>query len=409
VINKLKNFDIRRKPAAAPKVETKEYAPREKTGKMKLPSFSMPKMNFSSLKFTSFSAALSSPRKFSVKKQTFFAKRLSFLIKSGLPMLESMHIIQKQTKNKSEIKIFDRIISDVANGQSLATSLAKFKGVFGNFAINIIKAGESSGTLTSNLSYLADELKKKELLRKKIMGSLLYPIIITVATFGITGFLTVYIFPKIMPIFQSLKAELPFSTRFLIWLSQVVRNYGLYIFLVLVFLILAIALAVKYSSKVKFIFHGLILRIPIAGPIAKNYNLTNTMRTMGLLLKSGISLTESLIVTRDTTENVQYKKAFDDISHGVMKGKNISQLIVAHPKIFPEMLGHMIAIGERSGNLSNTLIYLSEYYENEFDDQTKNLSSSIEPVLMIIMGVMVGFIAISIISPIYGITQSLHK
>jgi type IV pilus assembly protein PilC len=133
------------------------------------------------------------------------------------------------------------------------------------------------------------------------------------------------------------------------------------------------------------------------------------MRTMGLLLKSGISLTESLIVTRDTTENVQYKKAFDDISHGVMKGKNISQLIVAHPKIFPEMLGHMIAIGERSGNLSNTLIYLSEYYENEFDDQTKNLSSSIEPVLMIIMGVMVGFIAISIISPIYGITQSLHK
>ena len=142
--------------------------------------------------------------------------------------------------------------------------------------------------------------------------------------------------------------------------------------------------------------------------MVRHYNLTNTTRTLGLLLKSGISLHESLAITIDTTENLQYKKAFEDVSRGVMKGKTISDSICRKSIAFPDMLEHMIAIGERSGNLSTTLIYLSEYYENEFDDLTKNLSSSIEPLLMIVMGVLVGFVAISIITPIYGITQHLQ-
>ena len=324
-------------------------------------------------------------------------------------MLESIHVIKQQTRSKSEIKVFDKVISDIANGQTLSSSLARFKGVFGNFAINIIKAGESSGTLTINLNYLADELKKKELLRKKIVGALLYPIIVTLATLGITGILIVYIFPKIIPIFKSLNAQLPVSTKIIIFVSETVRNHGITILLVLVLLGIISSLMIKYIPKVKFIFHGLILRIPLTGEIAKNYNLTNTTRTLGLLLKGGISLTEALSITADTTENVQYKKAFEYISHGIMKGKNISELIRHFPAIFPDMLGHMVSIGERSGNLSNTLIYLSEFYENEFDDMTKNLSSSIEPVLMIVMGILVGFVAVSVITPIYEITNTLKR
>ena len=150
------------------------------------------------------------------------------------------------------------------------------------------------------------------------------------------------------------------------------------------------------------------MRLPFVGNVVRHYNLTNTTRTLGLLLKSGISLHESLAITIDTTENLQYKKAFEKVSVGVMKGKTISDSIGKKSIVFPDMLEHMIAIGERSGNLSTTLIYLSEYYENEFDDLTKNLSSSIEPLLMIVMGVLVGFVAISIITPIYGITQHLQ-
>ena len=370
---------------------------------IKMPKFSgmkMPKLG--EVSFLSYT-------KFSIKKQTFFAKRLSFLIKAGVPMLESIHVIQKQTKSKNEIKIFSKVISDIANGQSLASSLNKFKGVFGNFAINIIKAGESSGTLTQNLNYLADELKKKEMLRKKILSALLYPVIVTLATFGITGVLIVYIFPKILPIFKSLNADLPLSTKIIIFISEAIRNHGLAIFSIIALLVIATMVMKKYIPKVRLFFDGFILRIPLFGEIAKNYNLTNTMRTLGLLLKSGISLNEALAITADTTENMQYKRAFAHISDGVMKGKNISELVGNHPAIFPDMLGHMVSIGEKSGNLSSTLLYLSEFYENEFDDLTKNLSSSIEPVLMIVMGVLVGFVAVSVITPIYEITNSLKR
>ena len=360
---------------------------------------------FSKFKFPQFN--FSSPARFSIKKQTFFAKRLSFLIKAGVPMLESLQVIKEQTKSKSDMKVFSRVFSDLANGQSLAVSLARFKGVFGNFAINIIKAGESSGTLIQSLNYLADELKKKELLRKKIMSALLYPVIITIATFGITGMLIVYIFPKILPIFASLKAELPLSTRMIIAISNVVRNDGWYIFAGLIIFTVTAFIIIKKVPKARFIYDGLILKIPLFGGIAKNYNLTNTLRTLGLLLKSGLTLTESLLITSDTTHNVQYKKVFNDTSLGIMKGKNMSDIFGQSPSLFPDMVGHMIGVGEKSGNLSTTLIYLSEFYENEFEDQTKNLSSSIEPALMIIMGVLVGFVAISIITPIYGITQYL--
>ncbi|OGI82474.1 hypothetical protein A3I95_02665 [Candidatus Nomurabacteria bacterium RIFCSPLOWO2_02_FULL_44_12] len=392
-----RQFDIARKKISSKKTQIAKFS----FPKIKIPKFSkLKKIKFPKLDF-------SFPARFSVKKQTFFAKRLSFLIRAGVPMLESLHVIKEQTKSKSEIKVFSRVLSDVTNGQTLAVSLARFKGVFGNFAINIIKAGESSGTLIQSLNYLADELKKKEILRKKIMSALLYPIIITIATFGITGLLIVYIFPKILPIFASLKAELPLSTRMIIAISNVVRNDGWYIFFGLAIIAAVVMVLIKKVHQVRFIYDGLILRVPLFGGIAKKYNLTNTLRTLGLLLKSGLTLTESLLITSDTTHNVQYKKAFNDTSMAVMRGKNMSDIFRQFPSLFPDMVGHMIGVGEKSGNLSTTLIYLSEYYENEFDDQTKNLSSSIEPALMIIMGVLVGFVAISIITPIYGITQHL--
>jgi type IV pilus assembly protein PilC len=347
--------------------------------------------------------------RFSTKKQTFFAKKLSFLIKAGVPMLESIIVIRKQTKNRSEIRIFEKVIADISNGQTLAGSLGKFKGTFGNFSINMIKSGESSGTLTDNLAYLADELKKKEMLKKKVMGALLYPIIVTIATFGITGFLALYIFPKILPIFQSLNAKLPASTRAVIWFTETLKHDGIYILIGVVLFITILSLLIRKVSKIKYLYDGLILRIPLFGKMSKSYNLTNTTRTLGLLLKSGIPLNESIHITSETTENMQYKKAFIDMSETVVKGKNISEFLNSHNTLFPSMIGHMVAIGEKSGNLSNTLIYLSEFYENEFDDLTKNLSSTIEPVLMVIMGLMVGFIAISVITPIYEITNSLHN
>ncbi len=361
------------------------------------------KLEFSETSFSAFTV------RFSVKEQTFFAKRLSFLIKAGVPLLESLQLIRKQTKSKVQIKVFDKIISDVSNGQYLSTSLQRFNGVFGDFAINIIKVGESSGILSQNLNHLAEELKKKQALRRKVLSALFYPIIVTVATFGITGFLVMYIFPKILPIFQGMKTELPLSTKIIISITSIIRDYGIYIFIGIIIFIVAFFMVRNRVPAVRLALDKFILQIPIVGKIAKDYNFTSICRTLGLLLRSGISVNEALLITADTTENMQYKKSFHQISEGIMKGKTISEMMELSPSLFPDIMVHMIAIGEKSGNLSRTLTYLSELYEDDFEDTTKNLSTTIEPILMIIMGLIVGFVAISVITPIYEITQNINR
>jgi len=347
--------------------------------------------------------------KLSIKKQTFFIKNLSFLIRSNSSVVESINLIKLQTKSKTEKIIFDKIISDLKNGKSLSKSLERSNGGFNSFSINIIKAGELSGNLFNNLSHLADELKKKNLLRRKIMSALLYPFVITIATLGVTGFLVVYIFPKILPTFQSLGAKLPMSTKIIIMLSKIIQVYGIYILIMLIILIIIFKILIKKNYKIKLTYDKLLLRCPLVGNIIKKYNISNIFRTIGLLLNSNIPLDQTLIITSETIDNSYYKQSFKDISIGINKGKNISNIICLYPNLFSDTLCHMIAVGEKSGDLPETFIYLSEYYENEFDDLTKNLSNSIEPILMIVMGIAIGFVAISFITPIYEITNNLKK
>lgn len=346
-------------------------------------------------------------KKLSIKKQSFFAKKLSFLVKSGLPTLESMEVIKTQAQSKAETILYEKVILDLTSGHTLAHSLAEHKNIFNSFTINLIRAGEASGTLTENLLYLADELKKKQGLKRKITSALLYPVIITISTCGITGFLILYIFPKIMPVFRSLHKELPVTTRFIIFISDALKHYGIYILLLLLLALVGSYFLLKNKPKIRFLFDGILLRIPLIGKINTHYHITNISRTLGLLLKSGSPLSDALVITKETTENTQYQKALDKILIIVNEGKNMSEGIRQFPQIFPEMLCHMVAIGETSGNLPETLIYLSQFYENEFEDLTKDLSSAIEPALMLVMGVIVGFVAISVITPIYEITNNL--
>ncbi len=343
----------------------------------------------------------------STKDQTFFVKRLSFLIKAGIPMRESLVMIRDQTKKKGYVLILDSVISNISNGQSLSSSLAKFKNTFGEFAINIIGFGEQSGILSENLEYIADELKKKQALRKKIISASVYPLIVTLATIGIVTFLMVFLFPKILPVFASLHYDLPLSTRIVIALSGFITNWGLIALVVFVFVLIGLLIALKKSHRCAFYFDKFLLKLPIIGKIVQDYNIANFTRTVGLLLKSGITMGEALPICVKTTPNLVYKKEFKALAQVVNRGSKISTHLAKSPDIFPDIVTQIVSVGEHSGNLSNSLLYLSEMYEAEIDDFTKNLSSLVEPVLMIIMGILVGFIAISIITPIYGITQHL--
>jgi type IV pilus assembly protein PilC len=344
-----------------------------------------------------------------LKDQKLFAKRMSFLVKAGVPILESLHILKSQSKSRGTVAVFEGVIVDVSNGQYLHTALGKFNRLFGDFAVNIIKVGETSGGLADNLEYLAVELEKRHALRKKVLGALVYPAFVTVATLGVSALLTAYIFPKILPIFSSLSVELPITTRALLAVSNFLRDYGLISLGVLVLVIIGVLVLHRTNETFRHILDRLLLKIPIVGRIALNYNMANFCRTLGTLLRGGMNVTEAIKVTGDTTANLAYRREYHRISEKVMIGQQISTHLVEYPGYYPAILSHMIAIGEKTGNLSDTLLYLSDMYENEVDELTKNLSNSIEPVLMIFLGLLVGFVAVAVITPIYEVTKGLSR
>lgn len=386
----------------------------EKTGKaargrLKAPKFSikLPKLSLKELKlrvknfsFFKFSARLS------LQEQALFAKRLSLLSKAGVPILESLGILKRQTQG-SKRKMFDAIAHDTANGQFLHKSLGKFRRVFGDFAINIIKVGETSGTLSDNLKYLAEEIDKKRELRGKVIGALIYPIVILIAAFAVTGLLTLYLFPKLLPVFQSLRVDLPFTTRALITFSNFLADYGLWVIAGIIAAIISIIVALRFKP-VRFFFHSTSLRLPIIGPLIRYYHLTNMCRTLGLLLKGQVRVLEAITVAADTSTNLLYNREIQNLHRAITKGSSIARHLEHHPRLFPILLTDMIAIGEKTGNLSDTLLYIAQIYEQELDEQTKRLSSVIEPAMMILMGILVGFVAISIITPIYEVTRHLN-
>ncbi|MEK7531140.1 MAG: type II secretion system F family protein [Patescibacteria group bacterium] len=392
-------IDLRSSTRSAPTHTTHTHAHTSHPRAAALAVSSMPAINWS--------YSIGTP-KLSIKEQTFFVKRLAFLIKANVPILEGLHMVSEQSSSRSYKKVLGSVISDVTNGTSLAKSLGRFPATFGEFGINIIKVGESSGTLSQNLEYLADELRKSHVLRKKLMGAFVYPAVIVVATLGITAFLMLYLFPKIMPVFASMHMELPLTTRIVIWVSTFLQNWGLTFSVVVVLSAIALTMVITRVRSIRFWFHRFLTRMPMFGSVVRAYNLAGISRTLGLLLKSGITLSEALPLTADTTKNLVYQHELRVMAHAVNRGERVSTYLAKRRKIFPDVMSQMVAVGEKTGNLSNTLVYLSELYDAEVDDFTKNLSALIEPALMVVMGLLVGFIAVSIITPIYGITQNIN-
>jgi type IV pilus assembly protein PilC len=345
-------------------------------------------------------------RNISTQDKINFARHLSIIVKAGLPILEGLRIIQKQTGSGVLRSVIDRVVVDISNGQFLATSLERFPEMFDGFFINIIRVGETSGTLAANLSYLADELKKSQDLKHKIRSAMIYPIIVMIATVILVSFLVFFAFPKILPIFASLHVQLPLPTRILITVSQFSIANGSYILIGLaVFAIVArILLAL---GPIKYLFDRALLMLPIFSRLISDVNIANFTRVLTVLLKGGIKIVEATIITSQTLSNLVYKRALVTAAGEVKKGEPLAHYLSSHRSIFPILLSGLIEIGERTGNLEDNLTYLSDYYREEAERSIANLTALIEPLLLLTMGIIVGFVAISIITPIYQITQGV--
>ena len=343
----------------------------------------------------------------SAQEQITFAKRLAILIKAGIPIVDSLDMLKKQASSKNFAYILDCLQYEVEKGQPLSSGMEMFKNIFGDFAINIVKVGEVSGTLVQNLNYLADELKKKQELKRNIVSALIYPAFIVVMVIGITVLLTVYVFPKILPIFQSFGAQLPWTTRVLIAVSSTMQHSWIYVLIAagLLFVIYSLLMRIPLVRRAvdRFTFS-----LPLLGRLFKTYHIANFTRTIGLLLKSDVGIVETLQIVSRSSGSAAYRNKFREISENVLRGEKISEAMGKDKLLFPPIVTQMTAVGEVTGNLSSSLLYLAEMHEEEMNGMTKNLSTSIEPLLMVFMGLLVGFIAISIITPIYGITQNLR-
>jgi len=347
--------------------------------------------------------------KLSIKDQAAFAQRLAFLIKADVPILESLNMIRKQTKSSARTKLLSGVIKDVTSGQYLSASLAKYQNTFGPFAINLIKVGEEGGILDQNLEHLAEELKKRHELKRKIMGAMIYPAFITLATLGVTSMITIFIFPKLMPIFQSVGASLPITTRALIFMSNFLLHYGVFMILGLIAAGIGFMFLYKKVTPVNLTVNRLMLAVPIFGHLFQCYHMANLCRTMGLLLEGHVGIISAANITADATVNKLYKREIYRLGEEISRGRKIASYLETRTGLFPEIVPQMISIGETAGNLSKTLMYLSDHYESEVSDITKNLSNSLEPVLLVVMGIVVGFVAVSVITPIYELTANIHK
>lgn len=344
----------------------------------------------------------------SLKDKMLFARHMDMMTRSGMQILDALEILKKQTKSKPFIVVLDGLIDEVRNGHFLSEGMEKYKPIFGEFFINLIRVGETSGTLSENFKYLADEMKKKGELQSKIRGAMAYPIIILFATFGITGALAFFIFPKILPVLKSLNTTLPLTTRIFIAGSDFLFGYGLYIGLVIVAIAVTFFMLIRVH-RFKLIWHGIILKIPYVGLLSTEVNIVGLSRTLNLLLHGGVKIVEALDITADTLSNLVYQDEVRRIAESVRRGEPMSRAMIANPKLFPPTYAQMAAVGENTGKLDETMVFLSDFYESELDNSTKNMSNVLEPALLLVMGGIVLFVALSIITPIYSMTQSLGR
>lgn len=352
-------------------------------------------------------AYLSAPR-MSLKERAFLMKRFSFLVRSGMSLPACLEALEGQVSKKGIKDAVATIRGDVEKGTSLSESVSAFPYLFDSFAVQVIRTGETTGALALNLDYLAGELEKRATLRTKLLGAFLYPALIGVFTLCLTATLVLFIFPKIIPIFSGLHVSLPLSTRILLAVNDYLRHWGILTFLVLLIIVMGLTIAFKRSPIVRRRCEAILIRMPLAGSIVRSYTLGNISRTLALLLSSGMTLREAIPGTARATANSLYRTELEALSEVIEEGGDISAFLKTRKALFPDLVAQMVAVGESSGSLVETLRYLSLYYENELDEQTKRLSTLVEPVLMIAMGGIVAFVAVSMVTPLYEITQHLH-
>ncbi len=344
--------------------------------------------------------------KVKVSEQIILIKNLSGMLKAGLSIHRALSVLQKQTKNPTLNKILVSLSFDINSGETFSTGLAKFPKVFSTLFISMAKAGEESGNLSGALEDIGINLEKSHALSKKVSGALIYPGVIMFAMITIGVLMFAFVVPTLAKTFQELEVDLPFSTQIIVGLGNFFSQNLILTFVILVASFLGMSMLFRAKFMERYI-DFIVLKIPVLGTIAKELNTARTARTMSSLLTSGVTIIRAVEITKDVVQNVYFKEVLEQASRAVEKGLPFSEVFKEHSNLYPVMMSEMAEVGGETGKLSDMLLQIALFYEAEIDNKTKNLSTIIEPVLMILIGSAVGFFAISMISPLYSVLNNI--
>lgn len=342
----------------------------------------------------------------SIGEKIIFTKNLSGMIRAGLSLSRALSVLQKQTKNSALNKILTSLNSDISSGETFSSGLLKFPNIFSKLFVSMTRAGEESGNLSGALSDIGINLEKTHSLTKKVHGALIYPGVILSAMVIIGVLMFAFVVPTLASTFKELGVVLPTSTRIIIWFGNFFSNNLISTFVGILGIVFGFYsfLRAKFMSKyVDFI----VIRLPIIGNLAKELNTARTARTVSSLLLSGVSIVRAVEIAEDVVQNIYYKKVLNDTKKAIEKGASFSKIFEQNSNLYPIMMSEMIQVGEETGKLSDMLLQIALFYEEEIENKTKNLSTIIEPLLMIIIGSGVGFFAISMISPLYSVLDNI--
>jgi type IV pilus assembly protein PilC len=357
------------------------------------------KIDFKNIKLPSLSRV-------SAVEKINFSRNLGSMIEAGLSVSRALGVIERQSKNIYFKKIVTTIVNDVAGGKALHESLAGFPKVFSPLLISMVKAGESSGNLAESLKLVGEQMERIHSLNKKVMGALMYPGIILGVMVVIAILMLTYIVPTLTATFIELKVELPWSTQLIVTVSDLLREHGLLVLLAVLIIGACITMARRRPAGKKII-DLIVLNVPLISPLVKEVNAARTTRTLSSLLNAGVDLVEAIKITEEVVQNSFYKKVLEKTALVVEKGEPMSAIFTENEKLYPLFVSEMMSVGEETGKTSAMLENVAKYYENDVEQRTKNLSTVIEPILMVFIGSAVGFFALSMLSPTYSLMNNI--
>ncbi len=333
-------------------------------------------------------------------------RNLGSMITAGLTVTRALSVIERQSENLKTKNVTKRLVERINNGEQFFEALKEFPEVFSDLYVAMIKSGEESGNLAESLKTLSVQMERASSLTKKIKGAMIYPTIVLSIMVIIGILMMAFVMPKITGVFKGMDMELPATTKFLIATSDFFAANTIITLLGLVGFVVAVIYFFR-SKTGKIVSSWLVVKLPIVGVMAKETNSARTARTLSSLLNSGVDVIQAIEITGEVVQNVFYKKVLAEAALRVEKGTPLSEIFIERTDLYPILVGEMILVGEETGQISGMLGELAIFYETEVERKTKDLSTIIEPLLMVVIGGGVGFFALAMIAPIYSISDGL--